>query len=116
MGAAGRNGPVVYNEANFYYRSPIRIHTGYTKSHGRIILWPTRLLHGNGPARSVRYHTFTDYRRKVTASAGVLRPINKSSGGVLFLYRLTLCSIHRFPSLLDIDQLDITLLQITDAK
>ncbi|GBP03592.1 hypothetical protein EVAR_101892_1 [Eumeta japonica] len=33
------------------------------------------------PARLVIYHTFTAYKREVTASAVIFRPVNASSGG-----------------------------------
>ncbi|GBP33825.1 hypothetical protein EVAR_25426_1 [Eumeta japonica] len=37
------------------------------------------MQHENGPARSVRYRTLTEYKREVSASAIVLRPVSASS-------------------------------------
>ncbi|GBP91252.1 hypothetical protein EVAR_64049_1 [Eumeta japonica] len=54
----------------------------YNVSRGRC---NTVRIHKNRPARLVRYHTFTEYRLKVTDSAVAIRPVCESSVEILEL-------------------------------
>ncbi|GBP55291.1 hypothetical protein EVAR_24487_1 [Eumeta japonica] len=56
---------------------------------GRATLWPTCLQHGDGPVRTVRCHTLTEYGREVAPSVVVLRPVNKSCGDPLPLRHIS---------------------------
>ncbi|GBP39193.1 hypothetical protein EVAR_26979_1 [Eumeta japonica] len=44
------------------------------------MLWLIRLKDKNYQMRSVRYYTFTVYKRDVTASAVTFHPVNENSG------------------------------------
>ncbi|GBP21640.1 hypothetical protein EVAR_9825_1 [Eumeta japonica] len=45
------------------------------------MLRPTRQRRENEPAKPVRYHTLTKYRREIASSAVVFRPISEGSSG-----------------------------------
>ncbi|GBP28119.1 hypothetical protein EVAR_76213_1 [Eumeta japonica] len=45
------------------------------------ILWSTWLLHVNGLARQMQYHTHTDYGREITVFVVAFHPVSKRSGG-----------------------------------
>ncbi|GBP37889.1 hypothetical protein EVAR_21424_1 [Eumeta japonica] len=49
----------------------------------RVVLWPTRLHHKNGPARPQRHYTVIECKREVTVSTIAIRSMSKSYGGQL---------------------------------